>query len=136
MYAGPLNEAEARLDAGVAWGYGRRRTSWPTITHRPTAVRGAAAADQPAARQVLLQRILRPRGRRRPVALLPAPGTRAHAAVAIPYPPAGRFVSDDWRGREADLLFSVEREGSGSPVLVYVLLEHQSTPTAGCGFGC
>ena len=34
MYAGPLNEAEARLDAGVAWGYGRRRTSWPTITHR------------------------------------------------------------------------------------------------------
>ena len=40
----------------------------------------------------------------------------------------GRFVSDDWRGREADLLFSVEREGSGPPVLVYVLLEHQSTP--------
>ena len=39
-----------------------------------------------------------------------------------------RFVSDDWRGREADLLFSVEREGSGPPVLVYVLLEHQSTP--------
>ena len=29
----------------------------------------------------------------------------------------GRFVSDDWRGREADLLFSVERQGSGPPVL-------------------
>ena len=44
----------------------------------------------------------------------------------------GRFVSDDWRGREVDLLFSVERAdsgpGSGPPVLVYVLLEHQSTP--------
>ena len=40
----------------------------------------------------------------------------------------GRFVSDDWRGREADLLFSVERQDSGPPVLVYVLLEHQSTP--------
>ena len=44
----------------------------------------------------------------------------------------GRFVSDDWRGREADLLFSVERVDSGTdaglPVLVYVLLEHQSTP--------
>ena len=39
-----------------------------------------------------------------------------------------RFVSDDWRGREADLLFSVEREVSGPPVVVYVLLEHQSTP--------
>ena len=40
----------------------------------------------------------------------------------------GRFVSDDWRGREADLLFSVERRDAGPPVLVYVLLEHQSTP--------
>ena len=39
-----------------------------------------------------------------------------------------RFVGDDWRGREADLLFSVERELSGPPVLVLVLLEHQSTP--------
>ena len=40
----------------------------------------------------------------------------------------GRFVQDDWRGSESDLLFSVEREGSGTPVLVYALLEHQSTP--------
>ena len=40
----------------------------------------------------------------------------------------GRFVSDDWRGREADLVFSVEREETEEPVLVYVLLEHQSTP--------
>ena len=40
----------------------------------------------------------------------------------------GRYVSDDWRGREADLLFSVERADSGPPALVYVLLEHQSTP--------
>ena len=40
----------------------------------------------------------------------------------------GRFVRDDWRGNEADLLFSVERMGSETPVLVYVLLEHQSTP--------
>ena len=40
----------------------------------------------------------------------------------------GRFVADDWRGNESDLLFSVEREGSETPVLVYVLLEHQSTP--------
>ena len=41
---------------------------------------------------------------------------------------SGRFVADDWRGREADLLFSVQREGTETPVLVYVLLEHQSTP--------
>ena len=41
---------------------------------------------------------------------------------------SGRFVGDDWRGNESDLLFSVEREGSETPVLVYVLLEHQSTP--------
>ena len=40
----------------------------------------------------------------------------------------GRFVRDDWRANEADLVFSVEREGSDTPVLVYVLLEHQSTP--------
>ena len=40
----------------------------------------------------------------------------------------GRFVSDDWRGREADLVFSAEREGTEEPVLVYALLEHQSTP--------
>ena len=41
----------------------------------------------------------------------------------------GRFVSDDWRDSEADLLFSVEREGGDDvPVLLYVLLEHQSTP--------
>ena len=39
-----------------------------------------------------------------------------------------RFVSDDWRSREADLLFSVEREGSGASALVLVLIEHQSTP--------
>ena len=41
---------------------------------------------------------------------------------------SGRFVADDWRGKEADLLFSVQREGTETPVLVYVLLEHQSTP--------
>ena len=40
----------------------------------------------------------------------------------------GRFVADDWRGNETDLLFSVEREDTETPVLVYVLLEHQSTP--------
>ena len=40
----------------------------------------------------------------------------------------GRYVQDDWRGSESDLLFSVAREGSATPVLVYVLLEHQSTP--------
>ena len=40
----------------------------------------------------------------------------------------GRFVSDDWHGREADLLFSVEVQGTGARVLVYVLLEHQSKP--------
>ena len=39
-----------------------------------------------------------------------------------------RLVGDDWRAREADLLFSVERELSGPPALVLVLLEHQSTP--------
>ena len=41
---------------------------------------------------------------------------------------SGRFVADDWRGKEADLVFTVEREGTQTPVLVYVLLEHQSTP--------
>jgi predicted transposase/invertase (TIGR01784 family) len=40
----------------------------------------------------------------------------------------GRFVADDWRGNETDMLYSVEREGTAAPVLVYVLLEHQSTP--------
>ena len=40
----------------------------------------------------------------------------------------GRFVSPDWRDSEADLLFSVEREPGATPVLVYVLLEHQSSP--------
>ena len=41
----------------------------------------------------------------------------------------GRFVSDAWHDSEADLLFSVEREGGDAvPVLLYVLLEHQSTP--------
>ena len=37
----------------------------------------------------------------------------------------GRFVSPDWRDSEADLLFSVEREARRTPVLLYVLLEHQ-----------
>ena len=41
---------------------------------------------------------------------------------------SGRFVADDWRGNETDLLFSVERVSTQTPVLVYVLLEHQSTP--------
>ena len=40
----------------------------------------------------------------------------------------GRFVADDWRRNETDMLYSVEREGTETPVLVYVLLEHQSTP--------
>ncbi|MDE0220515.1 MAG: Rpn family recombination-promoting nuclease/putative transposase [Spirochaetaceae bacterium] len=40
----------------------------------------------------------------------------------------GRFVSPDWRDSEADLLFSVEREAPPTPVLLYVLLEHQSSP--------
>ena len=37
-------------------------------------------------------------------------------------------MADDWRRNETDLLYSVEREGTATPVLVYVLLEHQSTP--------
>ena len=40
----------------------------------------------------------------------------------------GRFVDDEWRRNETDMLYSVQREGTGTPVLVYVLLEHQSTP--------
>ena len=40
----------------------------------------------------------------------------------------GRFVSPDWRDSQADLLFSVEREPHTAPVLLYVLLEHQSSP--------
>ncbi len=41
----------------------------------------------------------------------------------------GRFVSDDWHDSEGDLVFSVQRKGSDEvPVLVYVVLEHQSTP--------
>ncbi len=40
----------------------------------------------------------------------------------------GRFVDDDWRRNETDMLYSVEREGTEPAVLVYVLLEHQSTP--------
>ena len=48
----------------------------------------------------------------------------------------GRFVDDDWRRNETDMLYSVEREGTEPAVLVYVLLEHQSTPDRGCGCGC
>ena len=40
----------------------------------------------------------------------------------------GRFVSPDWRDSETDLLSSVEREPGATPVLAYVLLEHQSSP--------
>ena len=40
----------------------------------------------------------------------------------------GRFVSPNWRDSDADLLFSVEQEPASMRVLVYVLLEHQSTP--------
>ena len=39
-----------------------------------------------------------------------------------------RFVSSDWHDSLSDLLFSVEREPDATPVLVYVLLEHQSSP--------
>ena len=30
----------------------------------------------------------------------------------------GRFVADDWRRNETDMLYSVAREGSDTPVLV------------------
>ena len=40
----------------------------------------------------------------------------------------GRFVSSDWHDSESDLLFSVEQEPDATPVLLYVLLEHQSSP--------
>ena len=39
-----------------------------------------------------------------------------------------RFVSSEWHDSESDLLFSVEREPDAAPVLLYVLLEHQSSP--------
>ena len=39
-----------------------------------------------------------------------------------------RFVSSDWHDSESDLLFSVEQEPDAAPVLLYVLLEHQSSP--------
>ena len=39
-----------------------------------------------------------------------------------------RFVSSEWHDSESDLLFSVEQEPDAAPVLLYVLLEHQSSP--------
>ena len=48
---------------------------------------------------------------------------------AAPYRSASAtgFVSPDGRDSEADLRFSVERETRTTPVLLYVLLEHQSS---------
>ena len=45
----------------------------------------------------------------------------------------GRFVSSGWHDSESDLLFSIEREPTAqqpvaTPVLLYVLLEHRSSP--------
>ncbi len=39
-----------------------------------------------------------------------------------------RFVSSDWHDSLSDLLFSVEQEPDATPALMYVLLEHQSSP--------
>ncbi len=39
-----------------------------------------------------------------------------------------RFVSSDWHDSLSDLLFSVEQEPDATPALIYVLLEHQSSP--------
>jgi predicted transposase YdaD len=47
----------------------------------------------------------------------------------------GRFVSPDWHDSQADLLFSVEQDSGATPVLVYVLLEHQSSPDRWMPFG-
>ena len=45
----------------------------------------------------------------------------------------GRFVSSGWHDSESDLLFSIEQEPTAqkpvaTPVLLYVLLEHRSSP--------
>ena len=49
----------------------------------------------------------------------------------------GRFVADDWRRNETDLLYSVEREGTQTPVLVYVSCWSISRRrTSGCACGC
>ena len=37
-------------------------------------------------------------------------------------------MADDWLRNETDMLYSVKRKATETPVLVYVLLEHQSTP--------
>jgi len=42
----------------------------------------------------------------------------------------GSFVDDDLRGTRSDLLLEVEMK-SGNPALVYVLVEHKSTPDPG-----
>jgi hypothetical protein len=38
------------------------------------------------------------------------------------------FLLDDWRGRESDLLFLVPLRDVAGPVLVCLMIEHQSRP--------
>ena len=40
----------------------------------------------------------------------------------------GRYVDEELRGSESDLLFAVEHEASPRPVSLYLLFEHQSSP--------
>ncbi|UFU07373.1 Rpn family recombination-promoting nuclease/putative transposase [Ruania halotolerans] len=46
----------------------------------------------------------------------------------------GSFVDEDMRERHTDLLFSTRL--NGNPALVYVLVEHQSSPDQWMAFGC
>ena len=85
QYATPRPDA-GRLDAEAGWVYGPAGSHGRRSRIRPTTVRRSVTAGQPAARQVLLLRVLRPRERGRPVALLPAPRTRPYAAVVLPHP--------------------------------------------------
>ena len=40
----------------------------------------------------------------------------------------GTFVDEDLRGSQSDLLYQVQHAGTGQPVSMYLLFEHQSSP--------
>ena len=40
----------------------------------------------------------------------------------------GSFIDDEMRGSQSDLLYQVEHVGTGQPVSMYLLFEHQSSP--------
>ena len=40
----------------------------------------------------------------------------------------GSFIDDEVRGSQSDLLYQIEHAGTGQPISMYLLFEHQSSP--------